>query len=68
MDENKFREYMSSSGRTFLAGKNAKNNEELISQVQHLLLRFGIVSKIRKKIIFLAAKLKRRILLQLKQK
>lgn len=30
----KFREFKTSSGKLVLAGKNAKNNEELIAQVQ----------------------------------
>ncbi len=34
MTEHKFREYISSSGRLFLAGKSAKNNEDLVGQVE----------------------------------
>ena len=33
-NEHNFREYLGSSGRVFLAGKSAKNNEELIGQVE----------------------------------
>jgi len=34
MDEQKFREYITSSGRMLLAGKSAKNKEDLVKQVE----------------------------------
>ena len=34
MNKVEFREYISSSGRLFLAGKSAKNNEDLVKQVE----------------------------------